>query len=205
MQKSIETPDEALGGIVHFIKQSREREAMEMAAQSVHLFPDNARLRFLFGSLLAGQRQYDQALQELSAAVQLDPAYEIARFQLGSLRLTGGDAAGAREAWALLADLADDHPLKCFKNGLEAIIEDRFEECVGWLENGILLNSTNPYLNRDMQLVIDRASAQIRINQANSSQPDGTTHLLIGGYQQPAPESGDNANPDDEHLRVTKQ
>jgi tetratricopeptide (TPR) repeat protein len=118
--------------------------------------PRNAELRYLLGAELAQQKEYDAAVIEMSTAVQLDPGLHFARFQLGLLYLTMAQPNQSLEIWAPLESLDDSAALKYFKRGLEALIRDDFETCVGMLRQGIELNTQNAPLNHDMTLVIDR-------------------------------------------------
>lgn len=187
MTLTTETPDIALTQVLDLFSEARHDEAWACLNQAALKFPRDARLRFLMGSILAGQERYEQALREFEFAVELDPGFEIARFQLGSLRFTSGDAAGARRAWQPFSSLPDGHPMKCFKNGCEALMEDRFDDTIQWLQQGIAANTENEHLNRDMQLLLDRTLELTQNNQANVAS-EGATHLLISGYQSNAPE-----------------
>ncbi len=121
--------------------------------------PDNAELRYLLGADLAQRREYDRAIAEIGAALELRPTMPEARFQLGLLHLTQGNPQSAREVWAPLDQLSDRAALKHFKAGLEALIVDDFKTCLASLEEGIRLNTANEPLNRDMSLVLERTRA----------------------------------------------
>jgi tetratricopeptide (TPR) repeat protein len=120
--------------------------------------PRNAELRYLLGVELAEQRDYEGAVLELTAAVALNPNLHMARFQLGLLHLTLAQPHHTIEVLAPLGDLGDDAPLKHFKQGLEALIEDRFADCIEAMRSGIALNRENEPLNRDMTLIVDKAA-----------------------------------------------
>ena len=177
-----ESPEAATIQVLELFSQSRPNDAWASLNAAVEKFPADARLRFLLGSVLAGEQHYEKALSQLEFAVQLDPGFEIARFQLGSLRFTSGDAEGARHAWAPLAELPDGHQLRCFKNGCEALMEDRFADTANWLTQGIAANAENAHLNHDMQLLLDRTLQQMQVEQT-SEPSQGPTHLLMSGYQ----------------------
>jgi tetratricopeptide (TPR) repeat protein len=123
-------------------------------------FPDDPRLHFLHGSLLAGNKDYQRARIAMRKAVDLAPDFGIARFQLGFLLLTSGEPHAAQEAWGPLFGLADDEPLRLFARGLSHMIRDEFAEAIDHLERGIARNSENLPLNRDMQLIIDELKAK---------------------------------------------
>jgi tetratricopeptide (TPR) repeat protein len=118
--------------------------------------PRNAELRYLLGAELAQQKEYDAAVIEMSNALALDPKLHFARFQLGLLYLTMAQPANSLATWAPLEELDETAALKFFKRGLEALIRDDFDTCVGLLRQGIRLNKQNAPLNQDMTLVIDR-------------------------------------------------
>src|SRR5687767_2431003 len=117
-------------------------------------YPNDARLHFLRGSILAGIGRPIEALPALSRAVALAPDFAIARFQLGFFQLTSGEAANALGTWGPIALLPADHYLRKFVAGLTHLIRDEFDEAQAQLREGITLNEENPPLNRDMQLII---------------------------------------------------
>lgn len=122
-------------------------------------FPDDARLHFLKGSILVGAKRHIEAHDALSRAVALAPDFAIARFQLGLFQLTSGEADAALETWGRLDRLPDEHYLRKFVDGLRRLIRDDFSGAIASLTEGIALNSENPPLSRDMQMLIDRCRA----------------------------------------------
>lgn len=143
-------------------------------------YPSDSRLRFLQGSLLAGLQRYDDARVAMAKAVAIAPDYAIARFQLGLLELTSGDAAAAQATWRRLDALPSDDPLRVFKQGLIHLIRDEFQAAVERLKEGIALNTENPLLNQDMQLVIERLGAEASAQ--SDAEPISAAHLLLQRY-----------------------
>ena len=133
--------------------------------------PRNAELRYLLGAELAQQKEYDAAVVEMSTALQLDPMLHFARFQLGLLYLTMAQPNQSLETWAPLESLGENAALKFFKRGLEALIRDDFDTCVGMLRHGIELNTQNAPLNHDMTQVIDRVGEALVPAQPVSAAP----------------------------------
>ncbi len=121
-------------------------------------YPEDARLHFLRGSILAGIGRSIEALSALKRAVALAPDFAIARFQLGFFQLTSGEPGDALSSWGPLAMLPPDHYLRLFVGGLTYLIRDEFDDAVAQLRAGIAANQENLPLNRDMQLIIDRVS-----------------------------------------------
>lgn len=60
---------------------------------------DGAMLRLTLSRVLAARGDAGQARAHLEAAVGMEPGYTAAWKELGRLRLQGGDAAGAADAW----------------------------------------------------------------------------------------------------------
>jgi tetratricopeptide (TPR) repeat protein len=131
--------------------------------------PRNAELRYLLGAELAQQREYDAAVAEMSRALELDPNLHYARFQLGLLYLTMAQPNQSIATWAPLEALDESAALKYFKRGLESLIRDDFESCVGLLRQGIELNTQNAPLNRDMKMVIDRVGVAVEAAPAQAA------------------------------------
>lgn len=126
-------------------------------------YPGDARLHFLKGSILVGESKPIEGHAALSRAVELDPGFALARFQLGFFQLTSAEPDAARETWAPLIDqLPENHYLRVFAEGLDALIDDKFTETIDTLRKGQVLNNENPPLNNDMQLIIDRCQEVLK-------------------------------------------
>ncbi|MFT3727150.1 MAG: hypothetical protein QM759_04935 [Terricaulis sp.] len=130
--------------------------ALAQAQALIARYPEDARLHFLSGSMLAGLSRWIEAHGALSRAVALAPDFAIARFQLGFLQLTSGETIAAFETWGRLDALADGHYLRTFVEGLRALAHDDFATTITKLRQGMANNHENPPLNGDMQLIIDR-------------------------------------------------
>lgn len=146
--------DEEIADLIGLM-QADEGAALSRVAALVETYPEDARLHFLRGSMLIGAQRNIEAHGALSRAVALAPDFATARFQLGFFELTSGEPAAALATWAPLGELPSDHYLRIFCEGLGLLIEDRFPEAISRLQEGMRVNSENPPLNRDMQLLID--------------------------------------------------
>src|SRR5688572_10990159 len=98
--------------------QTQDDRLVELRRAAVQ-DPRNGEIRYLLGAELAQQRQYDEAILELSAAVALDPLLHVARFQLGLLHITMAQTQHATAVLAPLEALSDESGLKHFKRGLD--------------------------------------------------------------------------------------
>ncbi|MFT3736038.1 MAG: hypothetical protein QM776_13600 [Rhodocyclaceae bacterium] len=162
--------------------------------QSAHQdAPNYAAAMFFLGSEYAQIGMYDRGVEEMTRAVEMAPEFHIARFQLGLLHLTSGRPLPAQEMWEPLGSLAEDHPetyLRVFKDGLEALIGDRFDECRALLQRGQAINTLNLPLNADMQKIIDAlpssdgepgAGSDAAAPEAASEQ--NADHLFLSAYR----------------------
>lgn len=150
--------------------QSDDRDDLQRADQLIARYPDDPRLHFLRGSVLASIGRPIEALASLKQAVAIAPDFAIARFQLGFFQLTSGEAVDALTTWGPIALLPEGHYLRFFVGGLTHLIRDEFDDAVARLNEGIAVNDENPALNGDMQLII----AQIgEVQRAVASDADG--------------------------------
>jgi tetratricopeptide (TPR) repeat protein len=150
-------PDDRLKDLLARLKQEQGLAPVEAVLRD---YPNDPRLLFLQGSLLAGRQEYAAAREVIRKAVDLAPDFAIARFQLGLLQLTSGEAVAAQETWGPLHSLPDGHYIKSFVVGLCHLIKDEFPAANAELERGIAHNQENPPLNRDMQMIIDEVRSR---------------------------------------------
>lgn len=146
--------DEQLSELVQAMQSGEDQ--LDRVEALLAEFPEDARLHFLRGSMLVGAGRLIEAHRSLSRAVEIAPEFAIARFQLGFFQLTSGEADRAIETWGPLDRLPDGHYLRAFVDGLRCLIRDDFNGAISRLREGIGLNTENPPLNRDMQLIIDQ-------------------------------------------------
>lgn len=156
-------------------------DGLAQTQRLLDVYPDDPRLHFLRGSLLAGGGRPIEAHAALSRAVQLSPDYTLARFQLGFFELTSAEPVRALATWEPLGVLPERHYLSHFVAGLTHLIHDRFAEAVRELEAGMVINEENPPLNRDMALIVEqcnglsREAAAPRLDEETSA-----TSFLLG-------------------------
>ena len=140
----------------------------------------DARLHFLRGSVLAGQKRYEAAIAAIARAVEIAPSFTTARFQLGLLHFTSGHAETAEQVWGPLQDLPTDDPLKLFATGLNTLARDAWREAVALIEQGIGLNTQNAPLNANMRMLVDEVRA--KFEGRSQAEPVSAAHLLLQRY-----------------------
>lgn len=151
--------------------------------------PDSTAVaHFLLGAEYAQTKQYDRALFEFETAVAKDPNLIIARFQLGLLLLTSGDAQRSLEVLHPLLQLGSQSEFAFFAAGLIHLMRDEFSECVSALRQGMALNVSNHALNLDMQRIVveaEKALGIVPIDQPASGEAESTdaSHIFLSAYK----------------------
>ncbi|WP_161956838.1 tetratricopeptide repeat protein [Sphingosinithalassobacter portus] len=161
--------------------QVQTDDAIVLTEKMIDAYPEDARLHFLRGSILAGAGRPIEAHASLSRAVALAPDFALARFQLGFFELTSGEAQRALATWEPLGALPDTAYLRRFAEGLAHLIRNEFVETVLALRSGIDANEENLPLNNDMQLIIDECEGLIGRPSAEADEASATS-LLLGQF-----------------------
>jgi Flp pilus assembly protein TadD len=152
-------------------------------------YPDDPRLHFLKGSVLAGQQRSIEAHALLTRAVELAPDFHLARYQLGFFQLTSGEADAALSTWGPLLRLPGDAYLRQFVEGLTALIRDDFAMAIEHMQRGISLNHENEPMNNDVRLLLAEAE-KLAAGEAGKGSAVGdaelsATSLLLGQFDKP--------------------
>lgn len=169
------------------LTQLIEREgikAMPAIEEALGAAPEDARLFFLKGSLLASNGQHIAAHAALQRAVDLEPEFSLARYQLGFFQLTSGEVNAALSTWGPLDRLDADHYLRAFVEGMRHLIRDDFQPAIERLRAGIELNTENEPLNDDVRLLLSQIDALLA-KERRSDDPDddftsSETSFLLG-------------------------
>lgn len=181
------------GPMNELLKQAGNNELAALARIAALLgeYPDDPRLYFLKGSLLAAQTQYDEGRAAMRRAVELSSGYDIARFQLGLLELSSGDAEAADATLQPLADTPGEGALSLFALGLRHLARDNFDQAEALLRRGIEVNIEHPLVSRDMELML-AGIAEARAKGATQAPPPSAeagseedvsaAHLLLQHY-----------------------
>jgi Flp pilus assembly protein TadD len=146
-------PDEPLNELLALARDD-DQAAVARIEALLGDYPDDPRLHFLKGSLLAAQERYREGRTAMAQAIKLAPGYDIARFQLGLLELSSGDAEAADATLQPLAGAEQESALSLFALGLRHLARDNFDQAEALLRRGIEINVEHPLVSRDMQLML---------------------------------------------------
>lgn len=169
-------PDDTLNELIAVASADDERGLAKLATL-IAVHGNDARLHFLQGSLLAGLRRYPQAHAAMAEAVRIAPDYAIARFQLGLLELSSGEAAAADTTLLPLSEDPNGGALAVFARSLRHLARDEFDQAADLIGRGMANNPEHPLVNRDMELIL----ARIRELRAESAPPESMSaaHMLL--------------------------
>jgi hypothetical protein len=171
--------DDMLAGAVEIAGRD-DAAALARVAGLIEDHPADPRLHFLQGSLLAGLTRYQDGLAAMRRAVALAPDYEIARFQLGLLELSSGEALAADATLQPLAEA--DSGLSLFARGLRHLARDELGEAADLLRRGLERNREHPLINRDMEMMLERIEETRRAPNAPAQDEVSAAHLLLKRY-----------------------
>lgn len=146
-------------------------------------------VHYLLGAEYAQSRLYDRAVDEMEAAIALDPALSIARFQLGLMLTCMNEPGRARSVLQPLEQLDGDDPLRAFGGGLVLLLDGRLRDAADALERGIGNNSQNPPLNHDMRRLVDEIGkllaqdASVGADEVRDKpESESGLHMLLSAY-----------------------
>ncbi len=185
--------DDEMAALVKTIEREEEDDlaAVDSALQR---FPQDPRLHFMRGSILAGRQDPLPAHAALSRTVDLAPDFHLARYQLGFFELTSGEVDQALSTWGPLLRLPETAYLRHFVEGLTHLVRDEFDQAIERLGAGIEANLENEPLNQDIRMLIT-ACENAGTGQANgsaareSTQDKSATSILLCQFSRPAGES----------------
>lgn len=172
--------DTEIGELVAAIENSHSGED-ETVAALIQRFPNDPRLHFMLGSLLAGKGRAIEAHKAMSRALELAPAFALARYQLGFFEMTSGEPERALSTWGPLLAAPHDEYLRIFVEGMTHLIRDEFVEAIARFERGIALNTENEPMNSDIRLLIGECRSLIE-NRSGGDEELSATSLLLNRF-----------------------
>ncbi|AJX14429.1 tetratricopeptide repeat protein [Burkholderia ubonensis] len=147
-------PDDTMRDAIDAM-QADDAAAIRLLTDAAGRWPNDHRIRFLRGAVHAASHRYDEARVDFETSLDLAPAFLIARFMLGFLDLTHGNAPRAADSWQALDMLPEGHTLRMLKAGLLDLANDRFDTAIAQLRAGMSSNEAYPLINRYISAVIE--------------------------------------------------
>ena len=174
-------PDDELREVVTALEADAD-DAEKALDRLSGKYPDDPRLHFMKGSILAGSGRSIEAHRALARAVELAPDYALARYQLGFFELTSGEPQKALGTWGPLLAEPEGSYLRKFVEGMAHLIRDEFAPAIALFDEGIALNTDNEPMNNDIRLLIAECRKLQRSAAAGGSEDSelSATSLMLG-------------------------
>lgn len=144
----------------------------------------SAATHYLLGAEYAQSKLYPRAIDQMEAALALDPALHTARLQLGLLWLGAAQGDRSLAVLAPLEELPAGEALHHFGLGLRYLIGDQMAQATASLQQGVELNTGNQALNSDMQKIIGgiAALATAAAEAPPAVEEHAGHHILLSAY-----------------------
>lgn len=179
--------DAAIGRLIAMIEGDEGNDLNEVEGLLAK-YPEDPRLHFMRGSILANRQRAIDAHAALTKAVELAPEFHIARYQLGFFELTSGEVDRALSSWGPLLRLPEDNYLRRFAEGLIHLVRDEFAQAIEKLDSGMACNHENEPLNRDIALLLAQCRKLQEAEQGDSNgdiagpNDQSATSIVLGRF-----------------------
>lgn len=180
-------PDALLREAIAASQRHDSEAALALLARVSEIAPQAAIPHLLTAGELAQAGRHAEAESAFARALLADPELHIARFQLGLLQFTSGNAAMALLTWQPLLALGDGHALLLFAQGFTQLAQDNMSEAARLFHAGMEANTDNAPLNADIRMVLQRMAETIGTDRpptpaSASTEPVTDTHVLLSNY-----------------------
>lgn len=165
------------------VQADRHDAAIVKLKRMIVLAPSDSRAHFLLAAEHAELGLYDRAEDGMRRALDIDGELHTARFQLGLLQYTRGNAADAAATWSGLEKLGPGDPLVLFKSALLNIQAGSLDPAIQELESALEVSASNPALRNDISKVLANVRSKLtETTAANSDKPISAGAGLLHRY-----------------------
>lgn len=167
-------------------REGRTDAALALFAEAGALVPASGIPPFLIASEEAGAGNMDAAEAAFANAVLLEPAFTLARYQLGLLQFSSKRAAVALLTWQPLFELPESDALLHFVRGFAELAQDHFQEAQVHYHVGLRSQDANPAVAADIMKVVEKVEQLLGGPQdpapPGAGEEEAANHFLLGGY-----------------------
>lgn len=176
---------------LHAVQKGDHHAALLYLKNVLELQPDNSAAHYLMAAEHAELGLLERAAEGMAESLLLDPGLDIARFQLGLLKLQLDRIPEAAEAFGTLVQVSTDTSLREFASGYMALIAEDKALAIPHFAAGLELCDNNLALKQDMTRVLDSLQPASTIDEASASAPsvslekpsDTASLLFLGAYR----------------------
>lgn len=169
MMKNFLSPfdaDETLKLAIHASEHGDAHSAIRYLTELLNIQPDHGAACYFLAMQYAEIGLFERAITTLQHAVEINPTFDIAQFQLGLLYLQTQQTLQAEQIFSGLSVSSHDPALTAFSLGYLALFKEQIPNAIHHFQEGIAVCS-NDALSNDIKRVI----AQVENAAQNSSSP----------------------------------
>ncbi|WP_227556032.1 tetratricopeptide repeat protein [Acinetobacter oleivorans] len=169
MMKNFLSPfdaDETLKLAIHASEHGDAHSAIRYLTELLNIQPDHGAACYFLAMQYAEIGLFERAITTLQHAVEINPTFDIAQFQLGLLYLQTQQTPQAEQIFSGLSLSSHDPALTAFSLGYLALFKEQIPNAIHHFQEGIAVCS-NDALSNDIKRVI----AQVENAAQNSSIP----------------------------------
>lgn len=169
MMKNFLSPfdaDETLKLAIHASEHGDAHSAIRYLTELLNIQPDHGAACYFLAMQYAEIGLFERAITTLQHAVEINPTFDIAQFQLGLLYLQTQQTLQAEQIFSGLSLSSHDPALTAFSLGYLALFKEQIPNAIHHFQEGIAVCS-NDALSNDIKRVI----AQVENAAQNSSIP----------------------------------
>jgi len=185
---SAQAAQEFLTQGVEASRQGDVEGACRLFQQAIEAAPAWPLPLFMLGSERASVSDFERAEALFAGAVLLDPAFHLARYQLGLLQFSGGRPQVALLTWGPLAQLPGEEPFPHLLQGFIALQADAFPEAMQHFETALPLAAANAGMQSDIRQIMRGIAEKLGMTpQPAQGEPDAAAdstaeHVLLSNY-----------------------
>jgi tetratricopeptide (TPR) repeat protein len=176
--------EELLRHSLEAIDNDRHADAVAMLKTLLERDAEHMFATYLLAAEHAQLGMMDRAEEGFRRAVALGPEFPMARFQLGQVCLSRGDAAAAMEALAPLAELPSGLALREYALGMMAAAQENIGEAIARIQAGLACPQEIPALAADMERVLGNLESQAG-GATRAGASGSTAPLFLSNYAGP--------------------
>ncbi|QIT19863.1 hypothetical protein G8E09_13460 [Acinetobacter pittii] len=158
--------DETLKLAIHASEHGDTHSAIRYLTELLNIQPDHGAACYFLAMQYAEIGLFERAITTLQHAVEINPTFDIAQFQLGLLYLQTQQTLEAEQIFSGLSLSSHDPALTAFSLGYLALFKEQIPNAIHHFQEGIAVCS-NDALSNDIKRVI----AQVENAAQNSSFP----------------------------------
>ena len=200
MMKNFLSPfdaDETLKLAIHASEHGDTHSAIRYLTELLNIQPDHGAACYFLAMQYAEIGLFERAITTLQHAVEINPTFDIAQFQLGLLYLQTQQTLEAEQIFSGLSLSSHDPALTAFSLGYLALFKEQIPNAIHHFQEGIAVCS-NDALSNDIKHVI----AQVENAAQNSSFPKLNNQDIAHSNHFTEPQN-EQASTTNEHKTLT--